>query len=91
MSGANIEPAWLRAGPLGDEAEQEPERVAVARDRVRAGIALACETFGEESLQRGSERGHGRVRLSRRAAASSISSGEADRYQYVPAGLTWPR
>ncbi|MCO4276024.1 helicase associated domain-containing protein [Pseudarthrobacter sp. HLT3-5] len=30
-------------------------------------------------------------RMSRRAAASPISSGVADRYQYVPAGLIWPR
>ena len=90
---AEVEVAWLCAGPLGGEGEQQPERVAVSGDRVRAGPALADQPLGEEGLQGGRERGHGRARngLWSRAAASSINSGEADRYQYVPDGLTCPR
>ena len=46
----------------GGEAEQQPERVAVGGDRVRAGVAFADQPVGEERLQRRGERAH-RARL----------------------------
>src|SRR5450759_2480360 len=90
---ADVEGDGLLAGPRDGEAEEEPEGVAIGGDGVRAGSTLAHQPLGEERLQGGREGAHGRPpnRPSRRAAASSISSGAADRYQYVPAGLTWPR
>src|SRR5206468_6942159 len=68
------------------EHEQQPERVPVGGDRVGANIALAHEALGEEALdQRGDIAGglHGVTshRRSRRRAASSINSGQAERYQ----------
>ena len=63
--------------------EQQPERVAVAGDGVGRGAALGDEPVGEERLQHRRERGHGRPSscCSRRAAASCMSSGTADKYQ----------
>ena len=68
--------------------EQEPERVAVGRDGVRAGLLLPGQPVGEEPLQEGSEVGHGATRPSGcPAACSSLpaararSSGTACRYQ----------
>ena len=43
---------------LGGEREQQPERVAVGGDRVRAGVALADQPVGEERLQRRCEQAH---------------------------------
>ena len=37
----DLESGWLLAGALGGEGEQQPHRVAVGGDRVRAGVALA--------------------------------------------------
>ena len=48
----------LLAGLLVREAQQQPERVAVGGDRLRAGVALGDQTVGEERLERGRERGH---------------------------------
>ena len=75
------------------EAQQQPEGVAVGGDRVRAGLALGQQPLGEERLQGGSERAHGR---SPRVAPGAprpvaMSSGAAERYQYVEDGSTWPR
>jgi hypothetical protein len=44
--------------PLRGEREQEPERVAVGGDRVRARLALALQALGEERLHRRGARGH---------------------------------
>ena len=68
------------------EHEKQPERVPVGGDRVGANIALAYEALGEVALdQRGDIAGglHGVTshRRSRRRAASSINSGQAERYQ----------
>ena len=41
------------------EAEQQPERVTVGGDRLRAGVALGDQTLGEERLKRWCEQGHG--------------------------------
>ena len=74
-------------------AHQQPERRAIARDGVRAGLALAHEALGEEQGQQRREVGGGvhddglRAMRSRRRAASASSSGVAVRYQYV--SLTW--
>ena len=69
---------------LCGEDQQQPERVAVGGDGVRAGLALADQPVGEERLQGRRERGH-RQRLlamrSSRSAARASSSGAADRYQ----------
>src|ERR1035441_8256776 len=81
-----VEPGGRYAGLLAGELQQEPERVPVGGDGVRAGSSLA---LGEERLQGGRQRGHDRVPADRssRSAARAISSGAADRYQYVAAGL----
>ena len=68
----------------GGEAQQQPERVAVGGDGVRAGLALADQPVGEERLQGRGERGHRPTLLvcgRGGAAASASSSGAADRYQ----------
>src|SRR5216683_1428123 len=90
---SNIELAGLLMRPIGGIAKHEPDRVTVGSDGVRARAALPHQPVGEERLECGSEHAHGLPpkRSSRRVAASSISSGAADRYQYVPAGFTWPR
>ena len=76
-----------------EEAEQEPEGVPIGADGVGARLALGHQPFGEECLECGGQRAHGRgsVACSRRSAASPSSSGAPDKYQYVLAGWTWPR
>ena len=82
------------AGAVGGEAEQQPERVAVAGDGVGAGPALPDESFGEERLQQRREGAHESApamrpaRSGSRAAASCINSGTAVKYQNVDAGET---
>ena len=76
-------PALLRG-----EDDQHLERVAVGGDRVAAGLALQRQPVGEERLQGGGEGGHDspfRWACSR-SPASAISSGAADKYQYVCLG-----
>jgi hypothetical protein len=46
------------AGGLLGEGEQQPEGVAVGRDRVRAGVSLIDQPVGEERLQSRSQRAH---------------------------------
>src|SRR5206468_3083596 len=74
---------WRLPGPLVQERQQQPEAVAVGGDRVRAGVALAGETIGEERLQQRRQRGHrGPSQLrSSRSAASAKSSGAFSMYQ----------
>ena len=70
--------------------DQQPERVPVAGDGVRAGLALSDEPLGEERLQHRRERAHDSpVQCSSRAAASCISSGTADRYQLFRRRNNW--
>jgi hypothetical protein len=45
----NLDLAGRLAGLLLGEREQEPERVAVGGDRVRAGLALALQALGKET------------------------------------------
>src|SRR5215207_3910114 len=62
------------ARALLDEAEQQPEGVAVGGDRVRAGLALADKPPGEERLHRRGQRTHRtalRARAARRRRARS--------------------
>ena len=76
-----VELGGLLAGALLGEAQQQSERVAVGRDRSRAGLQLPGEAVGEERLQGRRDRGHDRTAwasLSRRAACAS-RSGAADR------------
>jgi hypothetical protein len=54
------------AGALLGE-HQQPERVAVGGDRVRAGLSLPDQPLGEERLKRRSQRAH-RPALRARAA-----------------------
>ena len=78
------------AVPGTREPQQQTERVAIACDRMRAGLHLGAQPVGEEALdQRGQGRG---VHWSAsppevaRAIARSSSSGTASRYQNVLAG-----
>ena len=89
----DVKGAGRRPGPLGSEAKKQSERDLVGGDGVRAGSPLADQPVGEVGLQGRSQRAHLVVpnRESSRSAAKAISSGAADRYQYVSAGLTWPR
>src|SRR5712691_2290672 len=48
----------LRGAPLS-EPEKQPERVSIGGHRLRTGLALVGEAFGEEGLQRGRQRTHG--------------------------------
>lgn len=66
-------------GALVHEAQKQPEAVAVCGDGVGAGVALADEPVGEEPLQQGRQRGHGRCSQmsSSRCAASASSWGAA--------------
>ena len=75
------------------EAQQQPERVSVGGDRLRAGVALGDQTLGEIRLKRGRERGHESTSgsRSRRRLTRSSSSGTASKYQYELAGSTCPR
>ena len=77
----DVELAGVLAAAVGGEVQQQSPGVAVAGDRVGAGTALADQPAGEERLQRRGERGHRGPPGARRAAASSISSGTASRYQ----------
>jgi hypothetical protein len=79
----DVELGWLAPEPSLGVVEQQPERVAVGADRVRADVALGDQPVGEPCLQRRRERTHGRSPsfLERRLAASSSSSGAAVRYQ----------
>ena len=90
VEAAEVQTRGRRAGAPVNEREQQPEGVAVGRDRVRAGVPLREQTLSEEGLERGREQGHGSSpRLcSRRSAASASSSGAASKYQYVERGST---
>src|SRR5690349_4726504 len=73
------------AEPLLSKREQEPERVPVGCDRVRADIALTHEPLGKVALDECGDvaaRLHGLAshRRSRRRAASCLNSGQAQRY-----------
>jgi hypothetical protein len=75
-----LKPRGWRSGLLLHEGEQQPERVAVAGDRVRADAPLAEQPVGEICLKRRGEGRHGRVLSwlgSSRLAASASSSGAA--------------
>jgi len=89
----DIQLARFRPGPLDRELKQQAERQAIRGDRVLAGAALGDQPVCEISLHRRGERAHlTPPNLSwTLLAASAISSGEADKYQYVSAGLTCPR
>ena len=54
----DLERGGLPAGLAGCESQEQPERVAVGRDGVRAGSSLAGQVVGEECLDGGRERGH---------------------------------
>jgi hypothetical protein len=73
--------------PLLCEREQQPERVAIGRDRVWARSSLLVQPLGEERFEKAGDQGHDftRERSSRTVAASS-SSGTAVRYHYVDDG-----
>jgi hypothetical protein len=75
--------ARLLAGSLGAEREQQPERVPVGGDRLRARVALGDQPLGEERLKRRCEQAHESTSGSRssRVVISAISSGTACKYQ----------
>ncbi len=71
--------------------EQQPERVAIARDRMSARLHLGAQPVGEEALdqRRQGDGVHWAVSppiAVARAIARSSSSGTASRYQYVLEG-----
>ena len=71
------------AGALLGKGEQEPERVSVGGDRVRACPPLGEKPIGEERFQDRGERAHGSTprQSSSRLAARASSSGLPDTYQ----------
>jgi hypothetical protein len=85
MSGASSSAMSSLLGglPARREGEQQPEAERVSGDRVRACRSLAHQPVAEVRLERGREGAHRGPpkRASSRLAASSISSGTADRYQ----------
>jgi hypothetical protein len=50
----------LASGLLQGEPQQQPDGVAVGGDGVVAGLTLADQPVGEEPLENGGERAHGR-------------------------------
>ena len=77
---------------VGGEDQQQAHRVTVGGDGVTAGILLSDQAVGEKRLQGGIDARHDRSSYAdRRPAAAAMSSGEADKYQYVAAGSTCPR
>ena len=54
----DIQPARCLAEPLRCEGQQEPQSITIGLDRVRADLALAEETVGEERLQGWGKRAH---------------------------------
>jgi len=89
------------SGALLRETQEDLEGVAVARDGLGAGAALGDETRAEEILEERGEReprGRNDVRsgswpanCSNLRDVTAISSGTAERYQYVSLTLAWPR
>jgi hypothetical protein len=76
----DVESAGRLDGVLRGECQQQPDRVAVRCDRVRAGVLLAGQPVGEKGLQRRCQKAH-RAPSSARwswSAASASSSGAAD-------------
>ena len=81
--------------------EQKPEGVAIRLDRTRRCALLCAEALQEEVLQQRRERrGYARPRhsapslranASKRPPAMAMSSGTAEKYQYVEVTLTCPR
>ena len=76
-----VQAGGLLAGRVVDVAEQQPQRVAVGRDRARTGLQLSGQPVGEEGLQRRRDERHRRIAWasSRSRAACASSSGAADR------------
>ena len=54
----DVELGWLASEPALGVVEQQPERVAVGADRVRADVALGDQPVGEPCLQCRRERTH---------------------------------
>jgi len=55
---ADVELAGFGFGPLGGESQQQPERLAVGGERVRARAPLRDHPVCEIRLHRGRERAH---------------------------------
>src|ERR1700730_17136741 len=78
---------WNLAPSLAGEPQEEPERVAVTRNRMCARLHVRAQTVGEEALEQRREcrGGHSRTPSSwtttTRCDASSSSSGTASIYQ----------
>jgi hypothetical protein len=87
---ADVEPGGRLAGAIVGEDQQQPQRVAVGGDGVRAGVTLNRQPLGEERLDGRCQRGHDRCPwcCSSHWAATPSSSGVACRYQYVDPGPT---
>jgi hypothetical protein len=86
---------WLSVSNAREPQEQA-ERVAIACDRMAAGLHLDAQPVGEEALDQRGQGGGVHWFASpplevARAIARSSSSGTASRYQNVLSGLVWPR
>ena len=79
----DIELARLLAVSVRREEQEQPQGIAIGLQRVRADLALAGETVGEERLQGRGERAHASPRRWRSSLspASPSNSGAAERYQ----------
>jgi hypothetical protein len=88
----DVQVGRLDAGTLGYEPQQQSPSVAVGIDGVRAGVKLPGQSFGEERLQGGGQRGHDcrpARRCSRRSATNPNNSGEPVRYQLSRCRDNW--
>jgi hypothetical protein len=76
---------------VGDESEEQPERITVGGNGGRADLPLGQEAVGEELLQSGSEGAHGSSprNSSRRLPTMAKSSGAASRYQLFRPRNNW--
>ncbi len=78
-----IELGGFLSGPRFGEGQQQPERVTVGVDGVRAGISLTTEPADEEGLHGGSDGAHRDTAraVSTRSLARDNSSGTPVKYQ----------
>src|SRR3954453_16642898 len=87
-----VELTGLFAGAVLRVAQHQPPGVTVGGDGIGAGMGLVDQPLGEERFQGRGEVAHEPAPMprSRRSAARASSSGTAERYQKVWAGLVCP-
>ena len=88
----DAEVRWCLPGLFVREAEQQPEAVPVGGNGVGASVLLGHHPLCEERFEGWGEHAHllTSKASSRRRLVSAMSSGAAERYQYVDFGSVWP-